>query len=158
MADPTALSSMPPTQTGIPDLKHISCIFTELYKPPTLPGLIFTYLHAPISIACSIRLTLFILSSRQTGVFIISDNFEWSSKSSYPRGCSINSRLNSSNFSNRSTSRNEYPELQSICILIFGNAFLTVSNISTSQPLDTLSLTLENPSSTAFCMLPKSIS
>ena len=67
---PSALSSIPPTQTGIPAFSANLLISIEFVKPPTLPGLIFMYLHAFISIACLALSTEFIDSSKQIGVLI----------------------------------------------------------------------------------------
>ena len=50
MLDPRALSSMPPTQTGIPAFSANLLISSEFVMPPTLPGLIFIYLHELIFI------------------------------------------------------------------------------------------------------------
>ena len=73
---PKALSSIPPTQTGIPAFSHNLFISTELVNPPALPGLIFIYLHAFISIAFLAFSTLFIDSSKQIGVLIDFASFE----------------------------------------------------------------------------------
>ena len=73
---PKALSSIPPIQTGIPASSANLLISREFVIPPTLPGLIFMYLQASISIACLVLSTPFIDSSRQIGVSIIFESLE----------------------------------------------------------------------------------
>ena len=86
---PNALSSIPPTHTGIPAFSAILFISKEFVNPPTLPGFIFIYSQASISTAWIALSTPLIDSSKQMGVSIALDNLAWSIRSSELRGCSI---------------------------------------------------------------------
>ena len=140
---PNALSSIPPTQTGMPAFSANLFISIALVRPPTLPGLILIYLHAFNSIACLALSTLFIDSSKHRGVLIDFASFEWSSKSSNDSGCSINANWYLSIDLNKFKSSKKYPPLQSIWNTDLGNEFVTAFITSRSHPFFTFNFMLQ---------------